>query len=210
MFTDLANTISKVNCFKEKLIYCNTSEILELAEEMGFISIKEELANPPKSFNQVINDINDIAINEYRAGSTVITFLDIVLISSQNFYEIYKLLLKNKLVICPAIHSAGISILGRRPPDCVPSCFSDPNKPSLVAQLNMARENGLNQIAIYDSFRSGFDIDIKQDLALAHEYLKIFNLKHTKTFKFLDSSGLRIQKSNINNNRELKVYEKTS
>jgi len=208
MFLDLTSTLTKVKCFKQKIVYCNTSEILDLAESKGFIAIKEELTTPPKSFDEIISDLNNIAIQEFNAKSTIFTFLDIILISVKNFYDISSLLAKNQLVICPAIHSAGISILGRRPADVIPSFFSDPDKPSLVAQLSQARERKITKIAIYDSFRAGFDIDIKQDLVLAYEYLNIFNLTHTNTFQFLDAFGLSIQKANMTNNREFKISEK--
>ncbi|MHA1726910.1 MAG: hypothetical protein ACTSYC_06250 [Promethearchaeota archaeon] len=208
MFDDLTTTLYDVNCFKEKIIYCNSSEILELAESRGFIAIKEEINSSSKVFDDIINQLNDIALNEFKAKSTVITFLDVILISSKNFYEIYSLLSKNQLVICPAINSAGISILGRNPPDVVPSCFSDPLKPSFIAQINKAREMGVSKIAIYDSFRAGFDIDIKQDLVLACEYLKLFNLTHTKTYKFLEKFNFSLQKANSTDNRKFSIIER--
>jgi len=100
-------------------------------------------------------------------------------------------------------------VLGRNPPDIISSYFSDPNTPSLVALLNNASKRGIDKIAIYDSFRAGFDIDIKQDLVLAYEYLKIFNLKDTEVFKFLKCNlKLSIKKINANNNRTFRITEK--
>jgi 2-phospho-L-lactate guanylyltransferase (CobY/MobA/RfbA family) len=111
----------------------------------------------------------------------------------------------NQLVVCPAIHSAGISIFGRRPPDIIPTHFSDPIIPSFVALLKDAQERNL-KISVYDSFRAGFDIDIKQDLLLGFEYLKLFNLNDTETFKFLKNNlKLAIQKRNLKNNRDFKI-----
>lgn len=209
MFKDLGNTLLKVKCFDEKIVYCNAKKILELADDYGLIGIKEELTKPRKSFDQVISDLNNIAMKKFNARNTVFTFLDIILISAKNYYEINSLVKKNQLVVCPAIHSAGISVLGRNPPDIVSSSFSDPNIPSFVALLNNAKKKGIEKIAIYDSFRAGFDIDIKQDLVLAYEYLKIFNLKRTKTFLFLKNNlKLTIQKRNADNNREFKITEK--
>ncbi|MHA1804265.1 MAG: hypothetical protein ACTSU4_06970 [Promethearchaeota archaeon] len=207
MFIDLATTLQDVGCFKEKIVYCNSSEILDLAESHGFMAIKEELDSSPKVFDDTINQLNDIALQE-NAKSTVVIFLDVILITSKNFYEINSLLSKNQLVICPAIHSAGISILGRKPPDVVPTCFSDPLKPSFIAQINKAREMGLSKIAIYDSFRAGFDIDIKQDLVLAYEYLKLFNLTHTRTYKLLEKFRFSLQKANSKDNRKFSIIEK--
>ena len=185
MFKDLGNTLTKVNCFDKKIVYCNTNKILELANDYDLIGIKEKLSSPPKSFDNVIEDLNNIAIKKYNASQTVFSFLDLLLISANNFSEINSLICINQLVICPAIHSSGISILGRNPPDIIPSYFSDPDTPSLVALFNNASKNGIEKIAIYDSFRAGFDIDLKQDLVLAYAYLKIFKLTHTETFKFL-------------------------
>ena len=209
MFKDLGNTLDNVKCFDEKIVYCNDSEILELADYYELIGIKEELTQPRKSFDNVINDLNTIAIESFNAEQTIFTFLDIILISAKNFNEINSLVKINQLVVCPAIHSAGVSILGRNPPDIIPSYFSDPEIPSFVALLNNAKKKGLKKIAIYDSFRAGFDIDIKQDLILAYEYLKIFNLTHTETFLFLKNNlTLTLQKINENNNREFKIGEK--
>ncbi|MFX1497118.1 MAG: hypothetical protein ACFFBH_06305 [Promethearchaeota archaeon] len=209
MFKDLALKLEKVDCFKEKIIYCNSFEILNLASEYGLISIKEELTKPRKSFDKVINDLNRIAIENYNAERTIFTFLDTVLISVENFYEIDSIVKKNQLIVCPAIHSAGISILGRNPPNIIPTYFSEPDIPSLIALLNKAYEKKL-KIAIYDSFRAGFDIDIKQDLALALEYLKILNLTTTETYKFLkENLKLSLRKKSLKNNRvfELRDYK---
>ena len=209
MFKDLGNTLSKVNCFDEKIVYCNTSKILELANDYDLVGIKETITTPPKSFDNVIEDLNNIAIKKYNATQTVFSFLDLILITAKNFYEIYSLINKNQLVVCPAIHSAGISILGRNPPDIISSYFSDPNIPSLVAQFNNALKNGIDKIAIYDSFKAGFDIDIKQDLVLAFEYLKIFDLTHTNVFKFLKRNlRLSLKKRNPINNRTFDLTER--
>ena len=63
-------------------------------------------------------------------------------------------------------------------------------------------------MAIYDSFRAGFDIDVKQDLVLAYEYLKIFNMKRSNTYKFLkDNLKLALLKKNNNDNRDLEIKE---
>ncbi|MFX1258723.1 MAG: hypothetical protein ACFFAN_12755 [Promethearchaeota archaeon] len=208
MFKDLGNTLLKINCFDEKIVYCNDIEILELAKHYNLRSIKEELTKPRKSFDEVISDLNNIAINLFNAKTTVFMFLDIILISAKNFYDIHSLIKSNQLVVCPAIHSAGISILGRNPPDIIPSYFSDPNIPSFVKTINHAKEKGI-KIAIYDSFRAGFDIDIKQDLILAYEYLKIFDLKDREMYFFLKNNlKLTLQKKNINNNREFKITKK--
>ncbi|MCK4380443.1 MAG: hypothetical protein KAW51_04835 [Candidatus Lokiarchaeota archaeon] len=209
MFKDLGNTLSKVNCFDEKIVYCNTSKILELANDYDLVGIKETITTPPKSFDKVIEDLNNIAIKKYNATQTVFSFLDLILITAKNFYEIHSLINKNQLVVCPAIHSAGISILGRNPPDIISSYFSDPNIPSLVALFNNALKNGIDKIAIYDSMRAGFDIDIKQDLILAFEYLKIFDLTHTNVFKFLKRNlRLSLKKRNPINNRSFEIIER--
>ncbi|MFW9773830.1 MAG: hypothetical protein ACFFE4_21460 [Candidatus Thorarchaeota archaeon] len=209
MFRDMGNILVEVNCFENIIVYCNTSEILELAEEYGLIGIKEVLQDPPKSFDEIIYDFNKVAIEEFNAEQTTLAFLDLILIASKNFVEINDLLLQNQLVVCPAIHSAGISILGRNPPNILPSSFSDPNTPSLVALLNNASNIGLKKIVIYDSFRAGYDIDIKQDLVVAYEYLKIFNLTHTEVFKFLKNNlKFTLKKKDINNNRTFEILDK--
>ncbi len=209
MFKDLGKTLKEVNCFDHKIVYCNTLEILELAKDYDLIGIKEELTTPPKSFDEVIEDLNNIAIEKFNAEQTVFSFLDLILISTKNFYDVNSLVKKNQLVVCPAIHSAGISVLGRNPPNIISSFFSDPNTPSLVALLNNASERGLDKIAIYDSFRAGFDIDIKQDLVLAYEYLKIFNLIDTEVFKFLKNNlKLSLKKINANDNRTFRITER--
>lgn len=207
MFKDLALKLNKVNCFSNKLIYCNSSEVLDIASEYSLIGVKEKLTQPRKSFDEVINDLNKIAVEKYDAKQTIFTFLDIILISIENFYEIDKLIRKYQLVVCPALHSAGISVLGRNPPNIIPTYFSEPNVPSLVALLNKAYEKRL-KIFIYDSFRAGFDTDIKQDLVLAYEYLKIFNLTNTETYKFLKKNlKITLRKRNIEDNRDFELKE---
>ena len=205
MFKDLANKVQNVDSFDCKIVYCHDEEVLELAEEFGLIGIKEKLTHPRKSFDLVINDLNNIAIKEYDAVSTIFTFLDVILLSKNNLMEISNLMKFNQLVVCPAIHSAGISIFGRNPPDIVPTHFSNPNIPSFVALLKDAKSRNL-KISVYDSFRAGFDIDIKQDLLLGFEYLKIFDLTSSETFKFLKGNlKLVLQKRSLKNNREFKI-----
>jgi len=205
MFKDLANKVVNVDSFEQKIVYCHDSKILELAEKYGLTGIKEKLTKPRKSFDEVINDLNNVAINEFNASSTIFTFLDVILISEENLRDISNLMEKNQLVVCPAIHSAGISIFGRNPPDIIPTHFSDPNIPSFVALILDAQERNLNY-SIYDSFRAGFDIDIKQDLLLGFEYLKLFNQDDTETFKFLKNNlKLTLQKRTLKNNRQFKI-----
>lgn len=205
MFKDLAEKVSSLDCFDPKIVYCNSDEILSLAREYGLLGIKEEMSTPRKKFDQVIQDLNTIAVSRYSAKSTIFTFLDVVLISKTNFKEINDLLKIHDLVVCPAIHSGGISILGRKPPNLIPTYFSEPQLPSFVALLNQARIKGLNY-AIYDSFRAGFDIDLKQDLILAFEYLKIFNLENSETYKFLKSNlKLTLYKKGTRDNRIFEI-----
>ena len=209
MFKDLIRTLIKVKCFDKQIVYCNTDEILDFAEDYGLIGIKENLINPPKSFDEVIKDLNNIAINKFNAESTILTFIDIILINARNFNEINEVLKNNQLLVCPAIQSAGISILGRNPPDIIPTFFSDPNIPSLVALIQKAKDMGIKKISIYDSFRAGFDVDVKQDIVLAYNYLKIFNLTHTETFQFLKNNlNLTLKKVNADNNRALRIIKK--
>jgi len=202
MFKDLGDKLKDVKCFDQRVVYCSDSKILDLAEEYNLIGYKED-KTIPKTFEKVIDDLNHISIKEFNAEKTIIAFLDLILISAKNFYEIHSLIEKNQIVVCPAVHSAGISIFGRNPPDIISSrCFSDPNTPSLVSLLKDANKKGL-KIAIYDSFRAGFDVDVKQDLILAYEYLKIFNLKNTNVYKFLKNNlNLSSLKINTNNNRD--------
>jgi 2-phospho-L-lactate guanylyltransferase (CobY/MobA/RfbA family) len=205
MFKDLATKVVNIDCFDQKVVYCHDNEILELAEGYGLVGIKENLTKPLKSFDHVINDLNNIAISEFSALNTIFTFLDVILISEKNFKDINSLMELNQLVVCPAIHSAGISIFGRSPPDIIPTHFSDPNVPSFVALLKDAQERNL-KYSVYDSFRAGFDIDIKQDLLLGFEYLKLFNQNDTETFKFLKNNlKLALQKRNLKNNRQFKI-----
>ena len=205
MFKDLAVKLNRVDCYDYKIVYCNSNEILELAKKYGLTGIKEKLTTPRKSFDDVIFDLNQIAIDKYKATSTVFTFLDTILISVQNFYEICSLTLKNQLVLCPAISSAGISVFGRTPPNILRTYFSNNTNPSLLAMLDAARKSNL-KVAIYDSFRAGFDIDIKQDLVLAYQYLKIFGLEYTETHKFLkENLNLSIFKKNLKDNRKLTI-----
>lgn len=209
MFKDLGNTLLHLKCFKEKMVYCESHEILEMAGEYELIGIKEDPRVPIQSFDEMICDLDHIVIKKYKPESTIITFLDLVLISAQNFLEFNSLMKNNNLVVCPAIQSAGISILGRKPPDLLNSCFSIPKIPSLIALFNTIKEKRIEKFAIYDSFRASFDVDITKDLILAYEYLKIFNLKEKETYKFLKKNlKLALQKNQENNNRDFIITEK--
>ena len=204
MLKDLFLKISQTKLQINPLVYCNSSEVLDLAEEYGFVPIKEKKSSQ-KCFDDVLQDINNIAIQDYNAKNTIITFSDLILITSNNLRELVKLTEQNQLVVCPAIVSAGISVLGRNPPGIIPTYFSHPTTPSLVALLNEANARGL-KIAIYDSFRAGFDIDIKHDVLLAYEYLKAFNLNKSETYKFLKQNiNLVITKKSSLENRMLEI-----
>jgi 2-phospho-L-lactate guanylyltransferase (CobY/MobA/RfbA family) len=207
LFKDFALKVTTVKAFENKLVYCTSPEILELADEFGLIPIKEDKANSNKTFDEVIEVFNDIAMKKYDATKTTLAFCDVILINRINFIELSSLLKNNQLVICPAIHSGGVSILGRSPPDIISTFFSHPTIPSLFALVNEAKLKKL-KFVIYDSFRSGFDIDIKKDLVLAYEYLKALNMNETHTFKFLkDNLKLALLKKNRNDNRDLEIKE---
>jgi len=205
MLKDLFSKILQTKLQIKALVYCNSSEILDLAEEHGFIPIKENISVPEKCFDDILQDINTIAIQDYHAKNTIIAFSDLILITPKNLKDIVNLIEQNQLVICPAIISAGISILGRNPPAVIPTYFSHPSTPSLIALLNDADNRGL-KTAIYDSFRAGFDIDIKHDLMLAYEYLKAFNLIKSETYRFLKKNiNLEITKKSSLDNRKLEI-----
>lgn len=207
MFKDLARILLDVKCYEQKIIYCNSSEILELADDNGLIGIKEEISQTRNSFDDVINHLNNLALKQFNAKETVLVFSDLVLITAKNFRDIASLMKKSQVVVCPAIYSGGISILGRKPPKIVPACFSDPNNLSFIALHDSVMQKGLS-MSIYDSFRAGFDVDLKQDLILAREYLKIFNLTHTHTYKFLKNNfNFSLQKSDASNNRKFLVIK---
>ncbi|MBY8983370.1 MAG: hypothetical protein KGD57_10495 [Candidatus Lokiarchaeota archaeon] len=206
MFKDLGSKLSNVHCYENILVYNCDKEILEISNEFGLTSITEDFKRNDKSFDNSLKELNDIAIKNYNSEQTTIIFLDLILISKRNLVEINTLLNKNQLVICPSINSMGISILGRNPPSIIPTSFSDPYIPSLLAIYKKIKKIRLKKVSIYDSFRAGFDIDIKEDLVLAYEYLKIFNLTNTNTFKFLRKNlKLSIIKQDINNNRKLRL-----
>ncbi|MBY9007388.1 MAG: hypothetical protein KGD63_11590 [Candidatus Lokiarchaeota archaeon] len=209
MFLDLGKKLSETHCFENILIYSSDNEILDLALNFGLTGIKEEFKSESKNFDDTLQEINDIAINNFSAKKTIIMFLDLILISKKNLVEIDSLLNNNQLVVCPAINSAGISILGRNPPNIIPTHFSDPNIPSLLALFDEIKKFKLKKTIVYDSFQAGFDIDIKKDLVLAYEYLKILNLEKTDTFNYLKKNlKLTILKGDNHNNRNLKFMEK--
>lgn len=206
MFKDLIQTLTRVKCFDDQIVYCNSDEILDFAEEHGLIGIKEKLTNPPKSFDEIIDNLNNIALNEFNAERTIVIFIDLILIEARNFNEINEFLKSNQLVVCPAIQSAGISVFGRNPPDIIPSFFTDPATPSLISLIQKAKDRGIKKISIYDSFRAGFDVDIKQDIVLAYNYLKIFNLTHTEIFQFLKRNlNLSLRKAKPDDNRAFRI-----
>ena len=210
MLKDMGKKLMSVNCFDEKIVYSNDSLVLELAESLGLTSIKEELTTPHKSFDRVIDDLNQIVIREFNAQQTIFAFLDLILISEKHFNEICSLMKNHQLLVCPAIHSAGISILGRNPPDVVSSsCFKSSTTPSMASLLNEARSKGIARVMVYDSFQASFDVDIEQDLLLAYEYLKAFNFTGTETFKFLKTNLKGPQlRLNSTNNRDFTLIEK--
>ena len=205
MLKDLFSKILEIKLQINSLVYCNSSEILDLAEEYGFIPIKEKINTPQKCFDDILQDLNNIAIQDYHAKNTIIIFSDLILINPNNLREIVKLTEQNQLVVCPTLISAGISVLGRNPPGIIPTYFSHPTTPSLVALLNEANIRGL-KIDIYDSFRAGFDIDIKHDVMLAYEYLKAFKMVKSETYKFLKQNvNLVITKKSSLDNRMLEI-----
>ena len=209
MVKDLANTLMDVHCFDQKILYCESEEILDMALDYGLIGIQEQTKIPNQSFDEMITKLDNIIIKKYNPESTVIAFLDLVLIEVQNFLDIHSLIKNNNLVVCPAIQSAGISILGRKPPDLMNPCFSNPSIPSIFALFKNAKEKKIEKMAIYDSFRASFDVDITRDLILAYEYLKILNLKEKETYKFLKKNlKLTLRKNCNNNNREFTICEK--
>jgi len=187
MVKDFCKKTLDLNCFSEKIVYCYTPQVLELSEEYGFCPIREEAGQKSDNFNDVITQMNNIILNKFNPENVVISFVDLILISPRNLIEIKNLLEKNQLVICPSVHSLGISIIGRNPPDVIDTCFSPSDGSSLIAQIQLAKKNDLKKIALYDSFRAGFDVDLKEHLKLGYEFLKIFNLTDSETYKFMQN-----------------------
>jgi len=206
LMKDLGNILKNLTLFEEIIVYCKSSEILQIAEEFGFVGIREK--NPDKkNFNILLETLNNIAINEFHAKKTVISFLDLALISETNFREFAQLLKNNQLVITPSICSAGISMIGRNPPNILKTNVFNKEQPSLISLIEKTRQKGIEKVAIYDSFRAGFDIDIKIDLLLGYEYLKILNLTKRNTYKFLKNNLSLELKCMGSNNRNLKMIK---
>ena len=80
MFKDLGIVLRSVNCFDKKVVYCQSPEILELAENFDLIGIKEKSRNTNYSLDDVIRDLDEIVINEFNAKDSVLTFLDLIMI----------------------------------------------------------------------------------------------------------------------------------
>ncbi len=200
MFKDICQKTLETECFSKKIVYCNTQDVLELSRDFGFIPIKEKRREKSPDFNIVINEISNIVIERFHPINTLIVFADLILISPKNFVEISTLLEKKHLLICPSVNSLGISIIGRSPPDVIETCFSNFNNPSLIAQMKLVRKKNLKKVALYDSFRAGFDVDLKEHVIRGYNYLKIFKLTNTETFKFLKrnlKNGLKKNYSKI-------------
>lgn len=210
LFKDLASTVLKLDCFEEIAVYCNSEQILKIGREHGFITVTEANHNNSNHFNKILDTFNQLIYKKYSPESTIICFIDLPLISEKNFQEISNLMEQNQILICPSIHSAGISIFGRKPPDVITaSCFSDDENPSFISLYQEATKKRIERIHIYDSFRAGFDVDIKEDIILMYDYLKIFNLHDTYTYQFLRKNlKLGIRKQNSQNNREFHILEK--
>ncbi|TFG17723.1 MAG: hypothetical protein EU533_08155, partial [Promethearchaeota archaeon] len=81
IFKDFAIKVCDLKSYENKLVYCNSPEILELAENYGLIPIKEEKDNSKKTFDEVIEVFNNIAIKKYDARSTMLAFCDVILIN---------------------------------------------------------------------------------------------------------------------------------
>lgn len=207
LMIDMATILSKAGCFDKIIIYCKSPEILEIAEKFEFIGVKEEKSHN-RNFNKLLGYLNQIAIDEFNAETTIISFLDTILISEKNFRDFSHLLKKNQLAISPSIFSAGISMVGRNPANIIEIDVFNQEKPSLLGLIDKAKKNGITDIGIYDSFRAGFDVDIRIDLILGYEYMKILNLTERETFKFLDKNLKTELKCNTTNNRNLKIQKR--
>ncbi len=208
MLEDMLTTLSEVNEFEKIIVFSQDKEVLELAQNFGYEGIIEK-NSPTSSFDDIIKTMNKVAIEKFDAHSTLTTFLDLVLISKKNFCDIATLMKKNRVVVCPAIQSMGISILGRSPPNIVEPAFCSPDTTSLKSLLNEVRKKEIKDIAIYDSFRASFDVDIESDLLMAYEYLKMLELRKNKTYLFLKKNlNSKIQKRDEHDNRNFLVNKK--
>ena len=125
LFRDLAQKIQDLSIFQAKIIYSPDKQILDLAENYDLIPIRETPSQNSKTFNNVIGEMDEIAISQYQAHASLIIFLDLPLITQQNIIDLHSLLKKNQVVISPAINSAGISALGRHPVQIIQPKFDD-------------------------------------------------------------------------------------
>ena len=73
----------------------------------------------------------------------------------------------------------------------------------------MIKRRNIKQFKLYDSLRTSFDVDIKSDLLLTYEYLRIFKLTDTNTFQFLENNlDFKLCKNGALNNRDFIIKEK--
>ncbi|MGV9174106.1 MAG: hypothetical protein ACOC44_14990 [Promethearchaeia archaeon] len=187
LFKDFAEKIENLDIFQEKVIYSPDNKILELAETYNLKGIQEIPRHNSKNFNTVISEMDKRAIDQFEAKSSLTVFLDLPLLTRENLVDLHNMLKNNQLVVSPALNSAGISALGRQPVDVMFPQFDDPNEPSLLALYKTAIRKGIKPV-LYDSLRASFDVDIKHDLYLAFEYLKIFDLTESHTYNFLENN----------------------
>ncbi|MFO8018898.1 MAG: hypothetical protein R6U96_09700 [Promethearchaeia archaeon] len=209
LFKDLAEKVTSLDAFRAKVVYSPDERILKLAEIYDLIALKEERSQNSKNFDAIFMEMDEIAINRFNAGASLVVFLDLPLITQENLLALNSILKKNQVVISPALNSAGISVLGRRPVDIISSQFDDPSDPSLVAHYKTANQQEVDRFVLYDSLRASFDVDIKDDLILTFEYLKVFNLTDSYTFRFLEHNlDQKICKNENLNNREFLYKQK--
>ncbi|MGQ4872854.1 MAG: hypothetical protein ACP6IY_02155 [Promethearchaeia archaeon] len=205
MVKDICYKVKNISTFREIIVYCRNHEVLDIARKNGLIGYQENINNNIKNFDDIIQSLKKIAISEFESDKMLITYIDLVLISKNNLIELNNYLENADMVICPEIRSLGISILGGKP-ELIPRCFSDPKTPSLLVLLKILKNKNIENIKIYDSFRASFDLDVPEDCILALEYMKLFNLTNSETYKFLKNNvKFTLEKENPINTRKFRL-----
>lgn len=120
---------------------------------------------------QPIRRVIDAGLTHLAARNTsaaLVLMSDLPRLDTDTVSRLITRMHEHQVVIAPDVREQGTNALGLRPPDCLPTCFGNPD--SLQRHLSAIEQRGLRYIVHRDP-HIAFDVDLPADFARLQHWL---------------------------------------
>ena len=212
-----------------KVLICSSDEfVCQYVKKLGdyFIYIDENdilSENVPSTncqaikLDEIINFMNNVAVNKYRASGTVLLMGDLPLLTMHDLQGLFKNFPDEdsfqdtkRVVISPSLGN-GCNMIARFPPNIIDTRYSQDTRPSFIEHVELAKayarihgEKTASLLYIYKNLGIYLDLDTPEDLM--NLYPLLLEVKpQSRLLSALRGISINIKKTGCKDSRKVDI-----